>query len=130
MTPAGRPRIYEIDGPRSWVELVNRYPLEVTSSRRQDWFRVTGRDGRWHIPDWLAVSEDWDAVHLTVVGYLTTATRLLQTAMATGTLVTGWDPDQAWWLTDVLTAQGAAGQHWYNDPDEAGSEHHWRQLAD
>ena len=35
-------RIREITGPDDWVALVARYPLEVTKSRRHDWWRVTG----------------------------------------------------------------------------------------
>jgi len=42
-------------------------------SRRHDWWRVTGSAGAWMIPDWVAVAADYDAVHLTVGGYLTTA---------------------------------------------------------
>ncbi|WP_434613259.1 hypothetical protein [Arthrobacter sp. A5] len=40
-------RIYEIDGPEACAELDRRYPLEVTASRRHDWYRTTGRDGCW-----------------------------------------------------------------------------------
>jgi len=72
--PAGA-RIFEITGPRAWAELVARYPLDVSRSRRHDWWRTTARTGTWLIPDYLAVAAHFDAIHLTVAGYLTTAGR-------------------------------------------------------
>lgn len=96
-----RPRVHEITGPEAWCELVERYPLEVTRSRRHDWWRVTGWAGRWLIPDWEAVAADHDAVHLTCAGYLTTAGRALPVGGAR-TMLAGWDPDQTCWLTDDL----------------------------
>jgi hypothetical protein len=110
--PTRTPSVYEIDEPAAWVELVRRYPLDVTWSRRHDWYRVTGRDGPWVIPDWEAVSNDWDAVHLSVLGYLRTATRALPVDHTRATMLAGWDPDQSWWLTDVLTADGEVAERW------------------
>lgn len=49
------------------------FPLEVTAARRHDWFRVTGRDGRWVIPDWERVAQEWDATQPTVLGHLNAA---------------------------------------------------------
>lgn len=106
------PRVYEIDGAEAWIELVRRYPLELTWSRRHDWYRVTGEDAAWRIPDWTAVSRDWDGVHLTVFGYLSTATRLLRLDDRIATLLAGWDPDQTWWLRDVLAAETDRPEHW------------------
>jgi hypothetical protein len=117
------PRTYEITGPHDWIDLVGRYPLDVTSSRRHDWYRVTGRDGTWLIPDYAAVAADWDAIHLSVAGYLTTATRQLAIADQAATVLAGWDPDQTWWLTDILQAAGPA-QHWHR-PDTTTSSQ-WR----
>lgn len=39
----GVSRIYEISGVDSWAELCREYPLGVTSTRRHDWYRSTGR---------------------------------------------------------------------------------------
>jgi hypothetical protein len=108
------PRVLEIDGPEAWVELVRTYPLDVTWSRRQDWYRVTGTDSTWLIPDWEAVSRDFDAVHVSVLAYLATATRRLEVAPGAATILSGWDPDQTWWLTDVLESDGPA-RHWQTD---------------
>ncbi len=62
-------------GAADWAHLCRTYPLDVTNSRRHDWYRVTGRGGRWLLPDWSRVADDWDAVHLSGWGYLTAATR-------------------------------------------------------
>ena len=62
----GAARVYEIGEPEDWVRLAEQYPFDVTASRRGDWWRTTGWDGRWLIPDWHAVAEDFDGVHLTV----------------------------------------------------------------
>jgi hypothetical protein len=113
-------RIYELTGPAAWTELVRRYPLEVSLSRRHDWFRATGRAGRWLIPDYAAVAADWDAVHLTVAGYLSTAGVAwpVSSEAATATVLAGWNPDQTWWLTDALVSDGPA-TYWVN-PDGGG----------
>ncbi|MEO4038679.1 hypothetical protein V3N95_05270 [Micrococcaceae bacterium Sec6.3] len=42
----GAGRTYEVRGPGDWVRLCRRFPLEVSASRRHDWYRVTGRSGR------------------------------------------------------------------------------------
>ncbi|WP_194164915.1 hypothetical protein [Pseudactinotalea sp. HY160] len=95
--PAGA-RILEVDSPRVWAELCRAHPLEVTASRRHDWYRVTGRDGRWVIPDWAAVAGEWDGVHLTVAAYLAGATRAIDVDESTATLIAGWAPDCTRWL--------------------------------
>lgn len=52
LAAARTPRIWEIDRPQEWTQLVGRYPLDVTHARRHDWYRTTGRAGPWWIPDW------------------------------------------------------------------------------
>ncbi|HEU4674410.1 MAG TPA: hypothetical protein VFS29_00365, partial [Motilibacteraceae bacterium] len=115
-------RVHEVHGPADWVELVSRHPLEVTFSRRHDWWRTTGVDGRWLIPDWQAVSQDYDAVHVSVRGYLTTAGLPLQVGEG-WTLLAGWEPDASWWLTDCLRAVGDT-QRWVLE--EQGEPLGWR----
>ncbi len=61
-------RTLDIRTPEDWVGLVARYPLDVSRSRRHDWWRATGTASAWLIPDWVAVASDYDAVHLTVGG--------------------------------------------------------------
>ena len=94
-------RIFEIDGAEAWAELVGRYPLEVTASRRHDWYRITGRNGTWVIPDWSQVRHDFDAVHLTIGGYLTTAGTAIPIDEGRATVLAGWDPDATYWLRDL-----------------------------
>lgn len=103
-------RIYEISGPQRWAELVGRYPVDVTRSRRHDWWRVTHWAGTWLIPDFAAVASDYDAIHLSVAGYLTTAGRDVPVDEAR-TVLAGWGPDETYWLDDVLAAAGPAS-HW------------------
>jgi len=107
LAPRPGTRICEISSPADWTQLAGRYPLDVSRSRRHDWWRATGWAGKWLIPDFAAVALDYDAVHLSVAGYLTTAGRAL--AVNDGrTVLAGWDPDRTFWLTGVLAASGPA----------------------
>src|SRR5690606_21256796 len=85
---------------------------EVTASRRHDWFRVTGRDGRWLIPDWERVAQRWDAVHLTTLGYLSAATRLIDIDGEYASVIAGWGPDSTIWLTDGAREANEPRQQW------------------
>jgi len=102
-------RIYEIDSPARWEELVRRYPLDVTLPRRAAWSKAAGTPEAetwfWRIPDWVAVSEDFDGVHLTVQAYLRTAGSVVGTSYEK-TMLAGWAPGETWWLTDILEAAG------------------------
>jgi hypothetical protein len=103
VAPAYGARVWEICGPGQWAELVDRYPLDVSKSRRHDWWRATGWAGRWLIPDYAAVAADWDAIHVSVSGYLTTAGVAIPAGSGARTMLAGWDPDATWWLNDVLS---------------------------
>ena len=105
LAPRPDVQVYEITGPDAWAALVERYPLRVTRSRRYDWWRATGRAGEWFIPDYNAVAADYDAVHLTMLGYLTTAGKTVQVTDG-ATLLAGWHPDTTVWLHDVLASSG------------------------
>ena len=97
--------IFEIGGTDDWAELVRRYPLAVTKSRRHDWWRATGRDLDWAIPDFHAVASDYDAIHLSVAGYLSTASRAIRAGEA-HTVLAGWNPD-------AQSSTSATGAHRY-----------------
>ena len=105
LAPRADARVYEVGAPDAWAELAGRYPLDVSRSRRHDWWRVTGWAGRWLMPDYAAVAADYDAVHVSVAGYLATAGRVLPVGDAR-TMLAGWEPDATWWLTDALSAAG------------------------
>ncbi|MEI4271293.1 hypothetical protein TEK04_06120 [Klenkia sp. LSe6-5] len=96
-------RVLEIRGAIDWTALVARHPLDVTASCRHDWFRCTGRVGDWLLPDWGSVAAEVDAVHVPVGAWLALAGRPLDvTGTRAATVLTGWDPDTTWWLTDVV----------------------------
>jgi hypothetical protein len=114
----------EIRTPADWTSLCSEFPLDVTASRRHDWFRTTGRDGRWVIPDWERVAEEWDAVHLTVLGYLSGAGRALPVSPDTATVIAGWDPDSTLWLTDVAREWEGPRQSWHRAPHDQS----WHQA--
>jgi len=99
--------MYEVDGPEAWSQLCRRFPLEVTASRRHDWYRTTGVADRWVIPDWSRAADEFDAVHLTAAGYLTTAGRPVAVTEDTSSVLAGWNPDETYWLTDVAPATEA-----------------------
>lgn len=106
--------VYEIDGPEAWAALCRRFPLEVTASRRHDWYRVTGLDTRWVIPDWSAVAAHHDGVHLTVSGYLTTAGRGVTVDETHSTVLAGWHPGETYWFRDVEPDRARA-EKWLRD---------------
>lgn len=114
-------RICEIGTPEDWAELCRRYSLDVTAQHRYDWFETTGRKGRWVIPDWSQVAEEFDGVHVSLAGYLRTAGSVIElgddnlveaspslpaagnTDDLTASLMAGWNPDTTYWLNDVIT---------------------------
>ncbi len=108
----GAGRTYEVRTADDWVSLCREHPLEVTASRRHDWFRCTGDDGRWVIPDWEKIAQRWDAVHLTALAYLSSANRALQVDIGTSTVIAGWNPDTTIWLTDAAREWDGPRQHW------------------
>ena len=115
LQPSQHARVYEIAGSEDWIELAMSYPLDASRTRRQVWFQTTGLRGPWTIPNWALVADDYDAVHLTVAGYLTTAGRALEVAEAS-TLLGGWCPDQTFWLSHT--------------PQQIGPSRRWNVAQD
>lgn len=107
----GTGRTFEIRTAEDWIALCRAFPREVTASR-YDWFNSTGRKGRWVIPDWVRVAREWDAVHLTALGYLHGATRALHLDAETASVIAGWDPDTTIWLTAVVREADEPRQVW------------------
>ncbi len=100
--PSRPVRVFEIDGADEWIELSSTYGIDVTGKRIAHWSIATGLDRRWIIPDWSAVASDYDAVHLTLNGYLTTSGRALSMDAESATFLAGWSPDVSFWLADAL----------------------------
>jgi SAM-dependent methyltransferase len=143
VAPRPGARIYEVHGPAQWADLVGSYPLDVSKARRHEWWQVTGLAGRWLIPDFAAVAADYDAIHVSVAGYLATAGRALPVGDGR-TVLAGWNPDQTFWLADVLAYAGPA-THWVDQdrqplgwtlvrsratsvlPDLPDRQHQWRE---
>lgn len=95
--------VYEIGSAEAWAELCRRYPLDVSHEKKHDWYRSTGRVGRWVMPDWSLVAEDYDGVHLTVAAYLSAVSMAIPVSEDSASVIAGWNPDETWWLTDVTS---------------------------
>lgn len=115
-------RVFEIDTAEAWAELCARFPLEQTAQKRHDWYRTTGRVGRWVIPDWARVAEHYDAVHLHVAAYLAAAGTVIPVDAETATVIAGWNPDETYWFTPRI--------RYLDDPvawvlEEHGTDYLW-----
>ena len=121
--PSGSVRVFEIDGADKWMELVSTYGIDVTGKRIAHWSIATGLDRRWIIPDWSAAASDYDAVHLTLNGYLATSGRALSMDTESATFLAGWSPDVSFWLSDVLEVVGPP-QSW--TAQESNPARRWR----
>lgn len=69
------------------------------------------------MPDRVEVTRNFDAVHLTVAGYLSTAGLAVFVEDDLMTVLAAWDPDQTFWLTDIAQNE-AAHQTWSYDQHE------------
>ncbi|MFC4241806.1 hypothetical protein ACFOYW_00350 [Gryllotalpicola reticulitermitis] len=124
--PAPGVRVYEVHGPEDLSRLVQKYPAPARWSRQYVWRQSTGMELDWAVPDYAAAAEDFDAIHLSVIGYLSTAGSAVPFPHGGGTVLAGWAPDETYWLTDHIEIHGPA-EHWYRqDGDEM---HQWRQRT-
>ena len=57
-------RVFEVHGPEDWNGLCVRYPAKGTKDGPPD--------PKWLVPDWGAAAEDWDGIHVSLGGLLTT----------------------------------------------------------
>lgn len=105
-SPPGK--TYEIADAEAWAQLCRDYPLNVTASREHVWGTSIGHSDRWVIPDWQAMAADWDAVHLTIAGYLAAATTLIEVSDGIGSTIAGWGPDATFWLRENPAPTSAA----------------------
>ena len=82
-------RVFEIHGPSDWHELCVRYPARGTQDDRL-------------VPNWGAVSEEWDGVHLSLGGLLTAEQNRYESA-AGWTMLDVWQAEQTRWLRALKT---------------------------
>lgn len=95
----GELNVREIDSVADWLDLVRSAPADVTRSRAYYWGRL--EPGlRWVIPDWVALAERYDAIHLTVNGYLDLSCVPIETEPGERTMVVGWGPEETYWLRE------------------------------
>ncbi|QBJ98826.1 hypothetical protein ERC79_19120 [Rhodococcus sp. ABRD24] len=120
-------RVYEVDGAHAWAELCRQFPMEVTAQKRHDWYRTTGRSGRWVIPDWSRLSERYEGVHLSVAGYLAAAGTAIEVDAETASVIAGWAPDETYWLTDTVHLDSNDSRTWVCD--KSGRHLSWVEEA-
>jgi hypothetical protein len=81
--PRAIARVYEVAGPLAWHKLAARYPALDEAGRL--------------VPDWGLVSADWDGVHITLGGCLT-SDQVRITSANGWTEFRGWPPELTVWL--------------------------------
>ena len=115
-------RIWSIHRPEDWVGLVTRYPRPARAGqagwelpgpnqhlrRVKDLLALPEQNAaryyvrRHLVPDWPAVARDWDAVHLSWAGFLTTEGFISDLDGGGVTMLRYWSSERTLWLNDVL----------------------------
>ncbi len=85
-------RVYEIHSPKDWHELCVRYPAQGQYD--------SGETGEWLVPDWGAASADWDGVHLSLGGLLTTE-QVRYGTVPEQTCLDSWNAEETFWLRSI-----------------------------
>jgi hypothetical protein len=117
-------RVAEIHDLPDWRQIVEAHPRPVSDSQREEWSRQFGWSGPWLLPDWGALAQRWDGVHLSVRGYLRCHERIAP-VQGGRTVLAGWDPDATYWLRDAIALPGSAAESWVRDPAGEGE---WRRT--
>ena len=115
-------RLFEIHRPGDWAGLVARYP-QVARFPHAGWelpgpnqshsdvrglvaggYRHGARDEvvAHLVPDWRAVAADFDGVHLSWAGFLTTEGYISDLADGSVTMLRYWSSERTLWLADVF----------------------------
>ncbi|MFV4914313.1 hypothetical protein PFZ49_12380 [Microbacterium lacticum] len=93
----GGARVYQIIGGEDWRRLCSAYgvsaPLET-----YDWGMPSSDNPT--VPDWERVAQDFDAVHLSIGGYIRTAYRPIALNGGAWTVLAGWHPGSTAWLKE------------------------------
>jgi len=92
-------RVYEITGAADWIALCHRYPKDTTEWRAESWAHDLGvRHRRIVTPSWGLVASDWDGVHMSMAGLLTTTCRSMALDPVTVTSVMRWHTEVTAWF--------------------------------
>ncbi len=118
-------RIFQIDTPNDWADLVQRYPSDASEAYRNG-HEISSlndkndRDGlaaltaipgqravrrgwrRFLTPDWPAVAQDWDAIHLSWAGYVLVDGTAIDLDDDDITMLRNWGSERTTWLAPVL----------------------------
>jgi hypothetical protein len=115
-------RLWSLHRPEDWVHLVESYPRVATephagwelpgpNQRRKhvapllsvsDQHAVRTSATRHVLPDWRAVAEDYDGVHLSWAGFLTTEGFVSDLPSGGVTMLRYWSSERTLWLRDVF----------------------------
>lgn len=97
-------RVYEITSPGDWHRLARSYGDSATYTGIDAGLLSVAGVEHGIAPTWSAAAADWDAVHLTFGGFLTSLHVPVTTGGVTTTL---WslDSERTLWLRDVFTAR-------------------------
>lgn len=127
-------RLFLIDSPQDWAWLCARFPFDVSATKRHDWHRITDHAEPWFIPDFDAMASEFDAVHLTLRGYLSAAGIAIPVPRLTEpgdgpdvlneelpareplghSVIAGWAPMSTYWLVNAR-ADPDSGTGWEGD---------------
>ena len=96
-------RILEVNTGDDWCGLVSAYgvPSPVLT---YDW-GVRGSEDPW-LPDWERVARDFDAVHVSISGFLRAAYRPIHLNGSAWTVLAGWHPGSTVWLRAPIICAG------------------------
>jgi hypothetical protein len=98
---AAAARIYEIHRPKDWHELTLRYAdLDRYRGADQNLLKSAGID-HGPAPDWGRLARDWDGIHLSFFGLLTTLYTPVTIAGVT-TTVWSWPSERTLWLRSAF----------------------------
>ena len=115
-------RLWTVDRPSDWVRLVEMYPMIASRSHlgwelpgpnqhNEDTGRLTSVEGqhalrtvvsRHVLPDWSAVAQDFDGVHLSWAGFLTSEGYVSDLPSHGVTMLRYWRSERTLWLRDVF----------------------------
>jgi hypothetical protein len=120
MTVDDSARVFEVTDPSDWERLVREYPgvgeirggWELPSENQgsvevlaalpgQRAMRTSTR--RFRVPDWNAVAQDWDGVHLTWAGFLLAEGLVIDLGSDDVAMLRGWGSERTFWLNPVLS---------------------------